>query len=566
MASSLTLPAGPVVASTPKASVGAVSRQEPWIIFGASFLVYAFIGWVAAYVIQTYNWDGVTRIAQAHGVFFSRQPHLSAIGFVWMPLPVLTDLPLVLLLKPLGLVLLAGPVMSALYGALALTQLSELLRRLEVPAFWRWTWVAGFAAHPLIVQNAAMGLSEAPFLAFLLMSINGFARWDRDREPGGLVWAAVGSALALYCRYEALALAGAMTLAIVWRLRLDSVSIWRRTTGGSVLAFITPSIWALILWILVNWDIMHNPIYFLVGPGSTSTTPDTAQAVGPSHPFAFAQGSVEGSLRLLLTQIVDLAPLVLPASALLVICGIWRRRLADFAFLALGWSILGFVFLIALRGLLPPFTRYFFWVVPAGIVIAGAAYRAIAPGWPRHCVAFCTALLLILASVSLSLQSWARLADPFPQRVAGALLLPREALYPEQLRGMLDEFKEVAKYLNNETPETLILSDAAIASPLVFFLDRPNEMVLTTDTDFLPILRDPVGQVDQILVPYPSFDAKGRSDILKQYPDLYDGGKPWAQLVHEFPGPSAWRLYQVQRPDTDDYDDLDDVENYAGRP
>ncbi|MCL5958938.1 MAG: hypothetical protein M1358_06385 [Chloroflexi bacterium] len=116
---------------------GARRRLEPWFIFGVGFLVYAFLGWAGAYLVQTYNWDGLSRIAQAHGVLFSRDPHLAAAGFVWPPLPVLTDVPFVFLLKPLGLVLLAGPLMSALYSAFALVQLSEILRRFGLPLYWR---------------------------------------------------------------------------------------------------------------------------------------------------------------------------------------------------------------------------------------------------------------------------------------------------------------------------------------------------------------------------------------------------------------------------------------------
>ena len=60
--------------------------------------------------------------------------------------------------------------------------------------------------------------------------------------------------------------------------------------------------------------------------------------------------------------------------------------------------------------------------------------------------------------------------------------------------------------------------------------------------DFFPILRDPVGRVDQMLVPLPTFDSLHRSEVLAYYPDIYDEGVPWATLVHQFPGPGGWRL------------------------
>lgn len=533
--------------SSTEHSAAHLSRLH-WAIFGGSFLAYAFVGWIGAYVLQTYNNDGIARIAKAYAVLYSRDPHLGAIGLVWPPLPVLTDLPLVFLLKPLDLTLVAGPIMSATYAAFAIAQLWEALRHFGLPFPWQLIWTAAFGAHPLIVQNATMGLSEAPFLAFLLLSLNGFLAWEETGRPSGLVWSGIGAALALYCRYEALAWVAVLALAIVWQLRLRSLRLWDSTVMGSIVGFITPPLWALALWAFVNWQIMGNPIHFLIGQGSTATTPDTAQAVGPTHPFAFAYGSLAGAAVLLLRQITDLAPLITVATALLIFHVVWRRRWADLVHLALAWSVLGFVYFIAFRGLLPPFTRYSFWIVPAGVIAASAAYRAAPSGWPRHSVAIATALLLLFPSTWLPFQAWHRLSDPLPQRFAGALLLPPEVTDARQVRGQLEEFRAVADYLNAQQPGTLTLMDGAIAEAVLFFLARPYEVV-TSDRDFFDILRSPVGRVDQILVPYPSFDARGRSDVLRLYPHLYENPEPWARLIQEFRGTSAFRLYQVVKND-----------------
>ena len=538
--------ARPLAYSKP-GSVLVVRWCEPWIVFGISFLLYALLGWAGAYFVQTYNWDGVSRIAQAHGVLFSRDPHLAALGFIWPPLPALTDLPFLLALKPLGLVLLAGPIMSALYAAFALAMLSDILRRFSLPVGWRVIWIVAFGAHKLIVHNSVMGLSEAPFLAFLLLSLNGFMMWERDRRPSGLLWAGVGAAIAVYCRYEALAWAAVVVVAIVWQLLFDTRRLWSSKASGSVIAFITPPVWALVLWVFANWQITGNPIYFLVGPGSTATTPDTAHVVGPTHPFYYAQDSIVGSILLVLREILDLAPLVLPASILLVGLTIWRRRWPDMAYLALAWSIVAFTFLIAFRGLLPPWTRYFFWILPAGVVTAGAAFRASPVGWPRHTVAGATSLLMLFPTIWLPLQAWPQIQQPTPQRLISAVILAPEAAYAA-LGGQLDEFVDMATYLNSQPPGKLTMIDASVGSGIVFYLDRPDQLVITTDQDFFPVLASPVGKVSQVLVPRPTLDTKGRSEIVKLYPGLYDGGEPWARLIHEFPGEGGWRLFQVVKP------------------
>lgn len=517
------------------------------LIFCLTLLIYAVLGWIGAFVLETYNYDGIARIAQAFSVFFSRDPHLAAVGFVWMPLPVFSNLPLVGLLKPLGLVLWAGPLMSAFYTALALAVLYDLLGDFEMPRAWRVAWVIGLGAHPLIVHNGTLGLSEAPLLACLFLALRGFIVWHRQGKHRGILWAGIWSALAVFCRYEALAWVAGTSIAMIWCGWLEPARYPARALQASLLAYWMPPLYALAGWVLANWFVMGNPLYFLVGPGSTATTPDTAQAVGLGHPFAYAQNSVTGSALLLWRHIADLAPLLALATPLLVMLVLWKKAWGDLSYLALGWSILGFTFFAAWRGLLPPFTRYFFWIVPAGVLIAATAYQCARQRWARVLTLALTTLLLFAPFTWLIPRALDRLPEAYPLRLVGAFLLPPEVTDYRQVRGQLDEFKTIALYLNAQNPPRTTLLDAAIGSPLLFFLQRPETLALSTDRDFKTLLHSPFGRVDQILVPYPSFDARGRSDIFKLYPALYDG-YAWTRLVYEFPGPNAWRLYQVVPP------------------
>lgn len=522
--------------------------RESWLIFGVSLVVYSALGWYGAYVLEIYNYDGLARIAQAQGVLFSRDPHLGALGFVWAPLPALTDIPLIVLLKPLGLPLLSGPIMSALYSALALAMLSSILKKFGLGKAWRLAWVGAFGVQKLIMHNATMGLSEAGFLAFLLLSLNGYMSWEKERKVGGLIMAGVGSALAIYCRYEGLAWVAVITVAIIWRLCLSGFKPWEKIVEGTLLAFAVPIGWALPLWMVMNWQIQGNPLYFLVGAGATSNTPDTAKAVGATHPFFYAYGSLSGSLSLMLREVAGLAPLLLVASALLVLCVFWRRRWADLVYLAFAWSILGFTFMIALGGILPPWTRYFFWAVPGGMIAAGAAYHASSNTWLRRSIALGVLAFSLYSASAMYADAWTKLPQQPDQKLVSALLVAPESAVYTRTGVQLEEYKEIASYLNGEPAGVSTLVDSSIASPLVFFLSHPNHLVQTTDRDFFSILRDPAGQVDQILVPYPSFDARGRSEVLNLYPDIYDQGEAWATLVHEFQGPEHWRLYRLEPP------------------
>lgn len=518
---------------------------ESLIVFLVMFAIYAAVGWYASMVLQVYDVGGIQRMAQAQEVFFSRDPHLASIGLVSPPLPVMIDMPLVLVLKPLGLVLFSGPIMSAFFSALAAAQVASLLRGFGFSLAWRLPLLLAFAVNRLVLHDAATGLSEAGLLAFLLLSLNGFVSWEKTGKIRGLMMAGVGSGLAFYCRYEALAWAAAMILAISWVLWLRGEPRWGGPVEGSVLWFAIPLLWMVPLWMLINWQIAGNPIYFVVGQDAMSNTPDTASMVGASHAFFFAYHSLLGSARLVWQEVVDLAPLLLPGSAFLVLGVIWRRKWESLAYLMLAWSILCFTFLTAYRGLLPDLSRYFFWAVPGGFIVAAAAHQAAKPGWVRGFIAAATLLLAVYSAVMLPYQGWLKLSGDPTERVATALLVPPETFGHMTPHAYLSQYKEIANYLNQQAAGTLTIADAALAAPMVFFMSRPSDLVLTADRDFFTILREPVHKADQILVPYPTFDSRGRSEILTLYPDIYEEGADWARPVKEFSGPEPWKLFQI---------------------
>ena len=80
-----------------------------WLVpLGLLYLSLAvFLGVTVGY----HEGDALSRTANGYFAIFGRQPHLAAIGFVWTPLPSLVQIPLLALLRPFGLVALAGPVM-----------------------------------------------------------------------------------------------------------------------------------------------------------------------------------------------------------------------------------------------------------------------------------------------------------------------------------------------------------------------------------------------------------------------------------------------------------------------
>ena len=99
--------------------VGKKSRTLEWNIAIVSLIVYIGAAvWMRAGLGYAIG-DALARSANARAMVQSRYPGIAPVGFVWMPLPTLIQVPFVIVLAPFGLVSYAGPVANSFCGALA---------------------------------------------------------------------------------------------------------------------------------------------------------------------------------------------------------------------------------------------------------------------------------------------------------------------------------------------------------------------------------------------------------------------------------------------------------------
>ena len=189
---------------------------------GGLVAVSCFVGYLLASALLVFGagvilGDSLSRVENAARILYSHDPHLAAIGFAWGPLPTLAELPLVSLrfvwpqLVTFGF---AANITSAAFMTAAVYQLYRLLDDLRIT---RWVSVAiviTFAANPMIVFYAANGMSEAPFLFFLMLAVRHLGRWLWTGDIGSLALAGIGLGAGYLCRYEGAA-AGVAAIALV---------------------------------------------------------------------------------------------------------------------------------------------------------------------------------------------------------------------------------------------------------------------------------------------------------------------------------------------------------------
>src|SRR6202034_31059 len=116
----------------------------------------------------------------------SRDPHLAAIGFFWPPLPQLLQVPIIPLVEPLGLTLMAGPISTALCCAATIPVMAHIGRFLGLGRLTVLVFCLAFALNPITIYYSANGMSEACFFFTGSLSLYGFLRYIRNREVGDM--------------------------------------------------------------------------------------------------------------------------------------------------------------------------------------------------------------------------------------------------------------------------------------------------------------------------------------------------------------------------------------------
>ena len=213
----------------------------------------------AVVALQPVDPDAPSRVANAGYAVLSRHPHLSAIGFVWNPLPSLVEMPFIPLhrfwpeLKTYGL---AGAVQSAVFMAAAALMIRRIALDRGLGTGWRWVVVGAFALNPVIVIYGGSGMSEAAELFAILWCVRYLLRWVDSHQVGDLAWAGIALGVGYLARYEMIpaACGVAALVAVVTFVRAPRQTRLPSTVVSVVLVLFP--IWAaFVIWAVTGWVV-----------------------------------------------------------------------------------------------------------------------------------------------------------------------------------------------------------------------------------------------------------------------------------------------------------------------
>lgn len=531
----------PDVAPRQRSSATRPARWPGVLLYCALAVGYFAVGAVLMLRYNIFEPDAPSRVANAGFALQSRHPHLSAIGFVWNPLPSIVEIPLVWLsqwwpaLKHAGL---AGVVQSALFMAGAAVVLRRIAIDHGVSRSWQWVAVAAFALHPMIVLHGGSGLSEAAQMFSLLWCVRHLMLWCEDSRVGDLALTGVALGVAYLARYEALpAAVGVLVVvaAVSWVRSTDSVR--RSSTVLNVLIAMFPFAVAFIAWAATGW-IINDELFATL----TSQYGNSSLVAGP---LTHAAGHDSGSTwPVIASRLFGMQPLTGVAVAVAVVVAAVHRTVVTVVPVAVFGGAL--VFAVAAQAGSATFGwfRYYLLAVPMVICVALACWHRV----KRPSVLLLTAALVVTIPFTGRLITNEDVADGHLESGFASLVDPQghpPAEHPARRR-LISE-RHLAQWFDaKDLPPGSVLMDSFLTWGIWLSSTDPKQFVITSDYDFTATLNRPWDfGVRYIVATNPRLNVADA--VNRRYSSMWDDGAGIADLVLCADGPTRDEMFRVYR-------------------
>jgi 4-amino-4-deoxy-L-arabinose transferase-like glycosyltransferase len=470
-----------------------LSRRQTAVLTAAALVLYLQAALWIRYGLHYAIGDSLVRSSNARTMVFGRHPKLATMGFVWLPLPTLSQIPFAIVFEPFGVAEFSGPASTVVFGGLTALVLMLIMRELAVPRKQSLIIVCLYVFNPVVVYTAANGMSEAPSLFFLALVALGCVKWDRRRDSVSL--ALIGLALAggMAVRYEMLAAVPVVALLV----GLRTGNLRRAIRTASVVA--VPSVFVFSLWLAASRLIMGSAFFWRKGLAHSANPPAHAAWLPENKTFVSAAWY---SVRLSLW--------IAPAFCVIALVVVARRQLRSFGTTIMG---LGSVFPISVSYLLlrnqtwgNP--RYYFPLILLGTI--GVAWQLGDRGPLKAGTLGVGPRFVLIASLAFGMltATWA-LNEPTIAAVESEPVVFHALLGNSFNKGLLtpefgylgwEKFTSGLDSRLDTAPHALVLVDERTAFPLVLFARHIKQLIVSSDQDWEPTVADGAAGVRYLVI------------------------------------------------------------------
>ena len=500
-------------------------RKREWALATAVFLIEWAFGIYLGYHGVLLG-DAMSRTANAFYVLNSRPYDLTSMGLVWNPLPSFLQLPFVWAAKwwrPLVTKGISMSFVSALFAAWGVKALYSCFHEMKCRERDALLLTLLYALNPYTVFYGANGMTEIMMGAAGIQIIKNLTCWMRTGRPYHLINMGMAFVVMFLIRYEAVPFAIFIALGMALHMAVSKrEKRYYPDSGLEPLWYVESTLWVTFLpviftavcWVLYNWSITGNPLYFM----------NSGYSMSAYSAYYQSYGGLMGALSYVFSRVW---PMLLPFAALLLARAAthtFRRYETAIMILAV-LGLTGFTTVMILLGKSGGYVRYLCY--PLFFAPAFIPYTVHAAGEKGKQAARISALGLLASALVLG---W---GFQYSSTFREDLLLNVPA-----------HSESVADYLNANCRGGKVLMDSYRTYYTIMNADDPEEWVISCSRDFEDCVADPVKNgVDYLVVP--QIGSYGNMDALNiAWPRLYNNGEEWAQEIASI---GEFKIFRVKK-------------------
>lgn len=490
---------------------------ESGLIFVFFAIVYGVLGYFTLTDGRIVDFVSLNHLNEAYMVLWNDPPRLAAIGLDAGTFASLLYMPFSIV-KPVATSLVALPVLSAVAAALLMASLNNLMRVCDINLGFRVVLLLLFGLNPMFVFYAGNGAPTVLGLLLLGIALTATISWAATDQTRHLAAAGLAMGVAITVDYAYILVGFGFMLAFM------VISAQKKDPGlkvrATLLLFLTPVVYALLFWCLLNWVLIGDPLSWVTGQIGVIqvNTTGVLDALGADF---------WGSMGDLFEVTLGIAPLALIAGFALIIGAVSKKD-------ATGWGLL----LVGLCIAAAPVIRTvgadqanlfdLVYGLPLAVFAVGAVAWFGKDGWSP--IAAVVLGIGLLAAIPLS---WNAMQDYRFQNQAQAFTRWVDGWNSQEGKESIggytagiDPELSMARYINNEIPQESrsILVDENFSYGVMItsgrvanFYDRADQ----GEDDWQAAIDNPFGTVSYMLITV----SRAGDQIAKKWPTAVEGGQ-----------------------------------------
>jgi hypothetical protein len=355
-----------------------------------------------------------------------------------------------------------------------------------------------------------------------------------------------GLAIGFFADFRTVTLTIGLTLALIvfeWRSGYE----WKSELEGRLIAYITPILYTMALWLIFNAATFDDAFYFIKQIPTPAFAPAIARNASVLHPLFLGWENIFEAARITVRSLWQNAAIFPIATVAALLPFFYRDRRSMASVLLILFSAPVFMVIQIFTGSLPSWHYLWVYALPMGIVLAGLLYQGAPP--KRRSVILVAAIVLMFVSIGINLSTLSNPSASTGERRLQALLTGQQDL-EQDLREtdpywiLRHDAPLVAAALDDVSTDGKILLDTS-ATLLTVWMNYPEQIVVADEIDFDSLFEFPGYTAGYVLIleeNTPFNDHYGSRD----YPALAEANVNYANLAWSSNETLLdWRIYAL---------------------